>query len=96
MSIISVKAEPDQSKAELLAWIQTQEATYGEIARIGNEDGFTLGSFHRFDPDHPRPGIEAGMKRLPKDAPKHDGELCRGTVYISGELDPVVVFRPAA
>lgn len=96
MSIISVKGDPAQSEADLLGWIQTQEATYGEISRIGNEDGFTLGSFYRRDPAHPRPTIEAGMDRVPADAPAHDGELCRGRVYIDGELDHVVVYRPAA
>lgn len=97
MSIISVKADdPPHTEAELLEWIRTQEATFGEIARIGNEDGFTLGSFHRHDPAHPRPTIRAGMDRLPADAPAHDRELCRGDVYIDGDLDHVVVYRPAA
>lgn len=76
------------------AWIRTQEAAYGEIARIGNQDDLTLGSFHYLDPAHPRPEIEAGLEVLPQDAPEHDGELCRGEVYIEGDLTHVVVFRP--
>lgn len=96
MSIISVKGESDLGEEELLVWIRTQEATYGELSRIGNEDGFTLGSFYRFDPDHPRPEIEADMEKLPENAPQHEGELARGEVYVSGELVHVVVYRPSA
>lgn len=94
MSIVSEQAPATYSEAELLEWIRTQEAAYGEIARIGNQDDLTLGSFHYLDPAHPRPEIEAGLEVLPQDAPEHDGELCRGEVYIEGDLTHVVVFRP--
>ena len=96
MSIVSSTAEATLTEAELLDWVRTQEATYGEISRIGNEDGLTAGSFYRFDPAHPRPEIEAGMELLEDlEAEEHEGELCRGEVYIEEELQNVVVFRPA-
>lgn len=96
MSIISKQANPAYSEDQLRDWIRTQEATFGEIARIGNEDAFTLGSFYRFDPAHPRPTVEADLVQAPADAPEHDGELCRGEVYIQHDLTDVIVFRPAA
>ena len=96
MSIISVKGDPTYTEAQVLQWVQTGEATYGEIARIGNEDGFTLASFYRRDPAHKRPTIEAKLEKLPADAPKRQGELARGKVYIERALVHVVVYRPAA
>ncbi len=96
MSIVSVKGLPGHNENELQEWIRTQEAALGEIARIGNEDGFTLGSFYRFDPAHPRPAIKAKIEKLPADAPKHEGELARGEVYIDDALAHIVVYRPAA
>ena len=96
MSIVSVKADAAYTEEELKEWIRTQEATFGEIARIGIEDAQTCGSFHRFDPAHPRPTVEADFKRLPSDAPDQDGELCRGVVLIEEEEDHIVVFRPDA
>ena len=96
MSIVSVKALPSYNENQVLEWIRTQEAALGEIARIGNEDGHTLGSFYRFDQAHKRPTIKAKIEKLPADAPKHEGELARGKVYIEGALVHIVVYRPAA
>jgi hypothetical protein len=94
MSIISAKGDPAYTEAQVLQWVQTGEATYGEIARIGNEDGFTLASFYRRDPAHPRPTVEAKLEKAAVDAPAHAKELCRGKVYIKNKLEHVVVFRP--
>ena len=94
MSIISKQAAPDYTEEQVRDWIRTQEATYGEIARIGNEDGFTVGSFYRFDPAHPRPEIEAELEQAPATAEPRDGELCRGEVYIGNTLQHVIVYRP--
>lgn len=96
MTIVSEKGLPDQTEEQVQDWVRTGEATYGEISRIGNEDGFTMGSFHYLDAAHPRPEIEAKVEKLPEDAPEHDGELCRGEVYIEGELEHVIVYRPSA
>lgn len=96
MSIVSEKGSPGYSDSELQDWVRTQEAAYGEISRIGNEDGFTLGSFYYQDSAHPRPEIEAAVVKLPADAPPHAGELCRGTAYVGNVLTHVVVYRPTA
>jgi hypothetical protein len=96
MSIVSVKGFPTQTELELQEWIRTQEAKFGEISRIGNEDGFTMGSFYRFDKAHPRPSIKAKFEKLPETAPARQGELCRGKAYIQNALVHIVVYRPAA
>lgn len=95
MSIVSVQANPAYTESQLQNWIRTQEAMYGEIARIGNEDSFTVGSFYRFDPAHPRPEIEAKMEIAEVDADEVEGELARGEVYIQNQLRHVIVSRPA-
>jgi hypothetical protein len=94
MSIISRQAVPAYTEEQVRDWIRTQEATYGEIARIGNEDQFTVASFYRFDPAHPRPEVEAELERSPADSEPRDGELCRGEVYIENALQHVIVYRP--
>ncbi len=97
MSIISVTAdEPPYDQVKLRDWVRTQEATYGEIERIGNDGIRTVGSFYRFDPAHPRPEIEADLQPIAQGAAPAAGELCRGTVFIGNNPTLVAVIRPAA
>jgi hypothetical protein len=96
MSIISVLADPAYTLDQLTDWVRTQEATYGEIGRIGNDGTKTAGSFYRFDPAHPRPTIEADLNAIADGAAAVTGELCRGIVFIGNSLTHVAVIRPAA
>jgi hypothetical protein len=95
MSTASVQGNPAYSREELEQWVQTGEADLGEIARIGKEGNYTLASFYRFDPAHPRPTIEAKVVEAPEDAPNHEGELCRGIVFLRNQPEHVIVYRPS-
>ena len=84
------------SLEQLTEWVRTQEAAWGPILRIGNVDETTAGAFDWDNPDNPKPDVEAEIVEADADADEHEGELCRGEVYIETELKNVIVFRPEA
>lgn len=94
MTEIVQAGSPDNNLSELQAWIQTNEATWGPIFKIGNDGEKTGGSFHWNDAAHPKPTRWAKVRlSLDGAAPSGTDKLCDGLPFISGALQSVVVYR---
>ena len=89
--------EPDHSLSDIEGWVQTNEATWGPVFKIGNDGTNTGASFYWNDPAHPKPTVYAKVRlTIDGNAPAGTTKLCDGWPFVSGEEQHVVVYRPAA
>ena len=73
------------------------EALLGPIVQIGNDGTQTAGTFDVNNPANPSSPIRSVVKiTTTGNAPAGATKLCDGWAFVSGVVQRVVVYRPAA
>ncbi len=89
-------AKPELSLAGLTEWLAKKEAIFGPLIKIGNNGEGTAATFQS---DAPIPAKKAVIKlKQPDQAmqlPAGATKLAEGKVFISGEIQNVIVYREA-
>ena len=87
-------ADKGLSLSDLTEWVAGKEALWGPLVDIGHNDEGTLGKFST-DGDIPdRSPVIRALVGGQGVVPSGNDEVCRGAVYIAGQLTDVVVYRP--
>lgn len=90
-------AKPELSLADLTLWLTKREKTWGPVFMIGNNGTGTAATFKGGAPIPTiAPVIKPAQPGQANVIPSGATKLAEGKVFISGALQNVVVYRPAA
>ena len=95
---LGAKPESKQySLAKLQSWVRGAESLLGPILAIGNDGTQSAGTFDVDNPDNPSSPIRSVVKITTSgNAPPGTTKLCDGWAFVSGAVQHVIVYRPAA
>ena len=100
MPQFEVGAKPESrqfSLAKLQSWVRGAESLLGPIVKIGNDGDQTAGTYDVDNPENPSSPIRSVVKITNTGKPPAGTKkLCDGQVFLSGVIQHVVVYRPAA
>ena len=89
-------AKPELSLGDLTIWLAAKEALFGPVIKIGNNGTGTAATFKSGVPIPTKsPVIKPAQPGQANVVPAAATKLAEGKVFVSGQLQHVVVYRPA-